>query len=710
MSENTKRFKDFRSTLHESEYKETLTGYPNRGIDTDVGPANANLLMKVNAVLNSLNRFTYQNANDAMVKIRTRLNLFMLDFPWTPWMWQSNMSGTFGVPITLYGRVDGWSGTAGAGGIRVDGKASPDAGLQEFVLSVTVETAEDGLYRVTAKLAPKVDIVPEGVEEDGDAVTEDYQTDARAREISNKIEKHETKAQSGYAAKMTQSGKAAARGRRQEAKHDAASRRLMKRDEKEQDSPRTYGRGGKLIKRGSRREVQEEIEVIDELLTPMRDAITARERDKATADYNNPNLSAAQQKKAGARASRAMYARLRARSNDGTVAGKAQTPKFKRENEKWRKAEKSVKEEVEAIEEMHKVGDTVKVPHKGKMVKGKIVRHDKGGSGKAAQHGGGYVVDVGEYSSITVPSHKIVKEEAEQIDELSKKTLGSYVKKAAKDIEDLSSDSDFYLRGAAYREFDKTRAKIRQRHAGVGKAVKRLTKEGAEQIDEAGQAKLERLGKAYDKARIGSRGVLNPERKKRLGDAYFKMRDKVSDKQKKRNQVKEEAELAESGAAKAARLAKAKERAGKDGDVERFDRASAVQRRIAKRLHAKKGRAPAMSEALVGGQKRLDVNKNKRLDSQDFALLRAKKKTVKEYTEMMPGISLQVPAPTEARADKSGKGKRFHKGAIKSVEEAVAKGKKKKPSTHQGAANVIARQSKIKRTIEKQGMRSFGDW
>ena len=56
MSENTKRFKDFRSELNESEYKETLTGYPNRGIDTDVGPANANLMVKVNSVLNTLNQ------------------------------------------------------------------------------------------------------------------------------------------------------------------------------------------------------------------------------------------------------------------------------------------------------------------------------------------------------------------------------------------------------------------------------------------------------------------------------------------------------------------------------------------------------------------------------------------------------------------------------------------------------------------------------
>lgn len=576
MSEQ-KRFKAFRSELNESEYKETLTGYPNRGIDTDVGPANANLLTKVNAVLNSLNRFTHQHANDALVKIRTRLNLFMLDFPWTPWMWQSNMTGTFAVPVTLFGRVDGTSGMAGAGGIRFDGKASPDAGLQEFTLSVTVETAEDGLYRVTAKLAPRVEVVPEGVEEDGDAVTEDYQTDARETEMKKKIAKHDDVAQRAYQRRMTGTPKQARRAGKVEGKHDKAITRLLKQDEKEQNSPRTYGRGGKLIKRGSRAEVKEEVEAIDELLTPMRDRITSRALDKATADYNNPNLSAAQQKKAGARASRATYARLRARSHDGTVAGKSQTPKFKRENEKWRKVEKSVKEGVEAIDEMHKPGDTVKVPHKGKMVRGKIVRHDKGGSSKAAQHGGGYVVDVGEYSSITVPHHKIVKEGVEQIDELSKATKDAYVAKRGSQLSSMLSGH---------------------------KHSKQLT------------------GKQQANA------------------------------------------------------------------VKGIKQAMGVQ------------------EELVGGQKKLDVNKNKRLDAQDFALLRAKKKPVKEYTEFMPGIDLQVPAPTEARADKSGKSKRFHKGAMKSVEEAVAKGKKaKKPSPHQGAANVIAKQKSIKSMLQKHDMR-----
>jgi len=132
----------------------------------------------------------------------------------------------------------------------------------------------------------------------------------------------------------------------------------------------------------------EEVEQVDELLTPMRDAITARERDKATADFNNPNLSAAQQKKANARASRAIYARLRARSNDGTVAGKAQIAKFKRENEKWRKVEKSVKEEADITEAATaiKAGMRLYAKQDKKTDNGSVV---KGQYYKVADAGGG---------------------------------------------------------------------------------------------------------------------------------------------------------------------------------------------------------------------------------------------------------------------------------------------------------------------------------
>ena len=80
-------------------------------------------------------------------------------------------------------------------------------------------------------------------------------------------------------------------------------------------------------------------------------------------------------------------------------------------------------EEVELDEEIHSPGTKVRVPHKGKMVSGKVVRHDKGSGGYSPA----YVVDVGEYESKIVPSHKVQKEEVEQIDEISKETAGKYL-------------------------------------------------------------------------------------------------------------------------------------------------------------------------------------------------------------------------------------------------------------------------------------------
>ena len=513
MKEN-KAFKDFRKALNESEYSEVLTGYGNRSAHKDDAGLHhlqsAGALAGINAMLATIGKGTYLDPNEAFLKMKVRLNVVQLDFAWKPGSWDGGV-GSFDIPVVQFGRVDGYD--AQTGQIRFDGKANPTGGYTELNLHVDVELTPESLYVVSAKLTPSVPVaeeveVAEGwkslkktkadlnairasgkkvsvqhgegdtlyrvskakkavkeeaeLEEDiqtseraaemrtkigtavkqtasakdklrygkksphdpvkdrnyrafktaqgkrerviakdtaerasqktygvggkvvkEDAVAEDYQTPAREKEMERKVQKHEDIAQRGYSARMTKTGKAAKRGEKLETKHDAASLRLLKRSQKEADSPRTYGRGGKIVKRGSRAEVKEEIE----------------------------------------------------------------------------------------------------------------------------------------------------------------------------------------------------------------------------QIDEAGQAKLERLGKAYDKARLGSRGVLNPENKKKLGDAYFKMREKVLDKRKKR---------IEKGT---------------------FDKEKEVQARVA---HNKKNYGKGVfghvfgkktvKEELVGGQKKLDVNKNKRLDAQDFALLRAKKK------------------------------------------------------------------------------------
>jgi hypothetical protein len=92
----------------------------------------------------------------------------------------------------------------------------------------------------------------------------------------------------------------------------------------------------------------------------------------------------------------------------------------------------AIKEEVEVAEQF-KAGDKVKVPHKGKMVSGKIVRYDDGGTDKARQHGGGYVVDVGEPASVLVPKQKVQKEEVD-IEEAKVKYLTGPGKRDSKRI------------------------------------------------------------------------------------------------------------------------------------------------------------------------------------------------------------------------------------------------------------------------------------
>jgi hypothetical protein len=90
---------------------------------------------------------------------------------------------------------------------------------------------------------------------------------------------------------------------------------------------------------------------------------------------------------------------------------------------------------------------------------------------------------------------KTVKEEAEQIDELSKGTLASYAKKATnsarmtqsigKDFEASANKSRKPgMKDAAQSLADKYKSKSRSREAGIGKAIDRLAKEEFE-LDEA---------------------------------------------------------------------------------------------------------------------------------------------------------------------------------------------------------------------------------
>jgi hypothetical protein len=577
MHEN-KSFKAFRSTLNESEYSEVLTGYGNRSAHKDDAGLHhlqsAGALAGINAMLATIGKGTYLDPNEAFLKMKVRLNVVQLDFAWKPGSWDGGV-GSYDIPVVQFGRVDGYD--AQTGQIRFDGKANPTGGYTELNLHVDVELTPESLYVVSAKLSPAATVAEEvevaeakkgsglmtdihnpkgkavmnksgkvlkyygkersaikhattgkAVKEEVD-VNEDYQTPTREREMDRKIAKHDDAADSAYRTRMTKYGKVADRASKSEDKHDKAIARLLKRSQKEQESSRTYGRSGKLVKRGSRAEVKEETEQLDETMTRKH---------------------------------------------------------------------------------FQQVADLIK----------------------------------------SHPDAKKREELAKHHSEIFKKSNP---------------------------RFDETRFR---KACGVGGCQN----ESVEQIDEAGAAKMARMGYAYDRARVGARGVLNPERKQQMRDAYYKQREKVEANKAKRvaagtfdkarelealhkkyeirrakNAVNEEIEQIDelSKATKDAYVAKrgsqlssmlsghtrgkqltGKQQANAVKGIKQAMGGSKDKSKLPKLLP--RMATFAFGEELVGGQKKLDVNKNKRLDAQDFKMLRAKKKAMSEAKKPMIKIGL----------------------------------------------------------------------
>jgi len=99
---------------------------------------------------------------------------------------------------------------------------------------------------------------------------------------------------------------------------------------------------------------------------------------------------------------------------------------------------------------------------------------------------------------------KPVKEDSEQIDELSKPTMGRYINKA-KDSIDMASYRQGHkeAHGSSSKPLEK---KLTKRHKGIETAVGKLTKEESEQIDELSK---DTMGRYINKAatKMGSQGV-----------------------------------------------------------------------------------------------------------------------------------------------------------------------------------------------------------
>lgn len=151
------------------------------------------------------------------------------------------------------------------------------------------------------------------------------------------------------------------------------------------------------------------------------------------------------------------------------------------------KASKFQKEEVELVSELKKstLGSYVKKASWDAAVKAAAGRTEPGK--------GHTTKSVNRLDGIAKATDRLTKEEIEQIDELKKSTLGSYVKKANKQVADnawkagTAGAPDLYQQGKLRA---KAYFKAKRRMAGIDKATDRLTKEETEQIDELKKSTL----------------------------------------------------------------------------------------------------------------------------------------------------------------------------------------------------------------------------
>lgn len=159
-------------------------------------------------------------------------------------------------------------------------------------------------------------------------------------------------------------------------------------------------------------------------------------------------------------------------------------------------AKKAMKanEEVEEIEEKRGLWDNIHAKRK----------RIKAGSGERMRKPGSEGAPSAADLKASQKEEVSIDNAFEQIDEISKATMGRYINKA-KDSIDLASYRQGHreAHGGSSKSLEK---KLTKRHKGIETAVKKLTKEDAEQIDELSK---DTMGRYINKAatKMGSQGV-----------------------------------------------------------------------------------------------------------------------------------------------------------------------------------------------------------
>jgi hypothetical protein len=279
-------------------------------------------------------------------------------------------------------------------------------------------------------------------------------------------------------------------------------------------------------------------------------------------------------------------------------------------------------------------------PFTKKMVNNKPIKVQAGGG--ATRNGVPVETGPSKYKTISqayhaatagqtvTPKQKLTKEEAEQLDELKKSTLASYVKKAHKDNALTANDLGHQLAlskrpglsAGTDPTYTKGKNKYLKRSTGIDKAVSKLAKE--EVMDEATTYK----GIGTDV--VDKKKVLNPpipltQKKKEVKD--FKEGDEYDEKWKEykgKSFKKESVMLKFNDFLKEAKKWTKEELVGKQTKLDKNHNGK-LDSDDFKKLRG---------EELVGKQHKLDKNHNGKLDSDDFKKLR--KEETEELEESYP--------------------------------------------------------------------------
>jgi hypothetical protein len=333
--------------------------------------------------------------------------------------------------------------------------------------------------------------------------------------------------------------------------------------------------------------------------------------------------------------------------------------------------DKLTKEEVEQIDEISKA--TLR------KVGGQMLRKGLSDDPKAAKHlkyanMASAKLYPNQYKNSPLKAKVPATESVENIDELNKSTLGSYVKKAAGSMAGKTAVAAAQASSSMGKTSPDIKRGIVNRMKGITRATDKLAKEEVE-LDELKQPSMLQKAKFYvsygktpkamaktekDYAASKSSATLKDLRIGRSSDNTYKPGEKPKDDKsvkhgspahmqlraidrelKKRNEEVELDEVSDKKLDAYRQKAFADQPAGDDGSDKyrkrKFGRDLAFSKQTGRaKVLATKEEAD-LEEKLVGGQKKLDHNKNGKIDSHDFHLMRKKK--MKEEVEGLDEIS-----------------------------------------------------------------------